>query len=141
MDPKQLPSTDANVAINKLSENVKELGKLNRNLNKKVNNMNVNNNTLSNNANILDNNIPNNTPNIPSTTNIAEPVETFTTLSFCTKLLWSIPVIVSIIQIVIWANNLYKTHILKQPTELELSRKRQKEIETKLDELKKLLKK
>ena len=104
-------------------------------LNKLSNNVNALNKTIKNQNNFSNQN------NMIDTSNIEEPIETFSALSFCTKVLWAIPVIVSIIQLIIWANNLYRSYVLKIPSPAEIARKKEKELHSKIDELKALLSK
>ena len=120
MDEKKISSD----TLNELNNNVNRIGtslsnKINS-LNTKVNKMSNNNGNRSLNTNNTINELNEITeqlsqPNIQPVNNVTEPVETFTALSFCSKLLWSIPIIVSIIQITLWGMQLYRKHILLLP--------------------------
>ena len=84
------------------------------------NNVKVNNNNAMNNNNVkVNNNNAMNNNNVKVNNNVKKPVETFSALSLCSKILWGIPVVVGIVQIIMWLIKLYKTHILKEKSDEE----------------------
>ena len=92
-------------------------------LNNNGNAMNANNVKLNNNGNV---------------NNVKKPVETLSALSVCSTILWGIPVIVGIVQIIMWLIKLYKIHILKEKTEEESLKEKINQIHSLLSQNKKL---
>ena len=142
-----VPTPDISTSINSLNKTVNKLNSLNKNISKMSNKLNLPSNVNNVNANMPSNvnaNVPSNVNDAVSdvvANNLAEPVETFSALSFCSQLLWGIPIIVSVIQIFLWCVSLYRKHVLQLPTEAEISQNKQKQLESKIDELKVLIKK
>lgn len=118
--------------------------KLNNNSNVKLNNNsnanNVMNKTLNNNANNVMNKTINNNANYNGNNgnNVKKPVDTFSTLSICSTILWGIPVVVGIVQIIMWLIKLYRKYFLNEKTEEESLKEKVNQIHTLLSQNEKL---
>ena len=104
---------------NKLSNNNAMNNNVKLNNNAMNNSVKLNNNAMNNNNVKVNNNNAMNNNNVKVNNNVKKPVETFSALSLCSKILWGIPVVVGIVQIIMWLIKLYKTHILKEKSDEE----------------------
>ena len=113
-----------------------QVGVVNKNLNKLSNKIDNLSHTLNTPSNIepidlntgmdtLDN--MNNMNNIPENTSDMS--------SFCSNFVWALPIMVSVVQIILWLIKLYKQHVLKELTPLQLAEKKISDLEEKIEKL------
>lgn len=63
------------------------------------------------------------------------PVNTSDMSSFCSNFVWALPIMVSVVQIILWLIKLYKQHVLKELTPLQLAEKKISDLEEKIEKL------